>query len=36
MHSSSPGIAALSSGLDLVRKALGQHEIALVQTTAVD
>src|SRR5215213_4115874 len=28
--------APLSSGLDLVRKALGQHEIALVQTTAVD
>src|SRR4051812_23628013 len=28
--------ASLSSGLDLVRKALGQHEIALVQTTALD
>ena len=28
--------APLSSGLDLVRKALGQHEIALVQTTAID
>ena len=28
--------AALSSGLDIVRKALGGHEIATVQTTAVD
>src|ERR1700686_3938108 len=28
--------APLSSGLDLVRKALGQHEIATVQTTAID
>jgi ERF superfamily len=28
--------ASLASGLDLVRKCLGQHEIALVQTTAVD
>ena len=28
--------ASLSSGLDLVRKALGQHEIATVQTTAID
>jgi hypothetical protein len=28
--------ASLSSGLDIVRKALGQHEIATVQTTAVD
>src|SRR5215213_3909146 len=28
--------ASLSNGLDLVRKALGQHEIALVQTTALD
>src|SRR3954471_5905830 len=28
--------APLSSGLDLVRKALGQHEIAVVQTTALD
>ena len=28
--------APLSAGLDLVRKALGQHEIALVQTTALD
>ena len=26
----------LASGLDLVRKALGQHEIAVVQTTAMD
>ena len=28
--------APLSAGLDLVRKALGQHEIAVVQTTALD
>jgi hypothetical protein len=28
--------APLSSGLDVVRKALGQHEIATVQTTAID
>jgi hypothetical protein len=28
--------APLSLGLDLVRKCLGQHEIATVQTTAVD
>src|SRR5260370_10275855 len=28
--------ASLSSGLDLVRKALGKHEIASVQTTAID
>jgi hypothetical protein len=28
--------AALSSGLDIVRKALGKHEIATVQTTAID
>jgi hypothetical protein len=27
--------APLSSGLDLVRKCLGQHEIATVQTTAI-
>jgi hypothetical protein len=26
----------LSSGLDIVRQALGRHEIATVQTTAVD
>jgi len=26
----------LSSGLDIVRKTLGQHEIAVVQTTAID
>jgi hypothetical protein len=25
-----------ASGLDLVRKALGKHEIATVQTTAID
>ncbi len=28
--------APLSTGLDLVRKCLGQHEIATVQTTAID
>ena len=28
--------APLSTGLDIVRKALGQHEIATVQTTAID
>src|ERR1700693_4234171 len=28
--------AALSSGLDIVRKALGCHEIATVQTTVID
>jgi hypothetical protein len=28
--------APLSSGLDLVRKCLGQHEIAAVQTTTID
>src|ERR1700756_1451282 len=28
--------APLSSGLQLVRKCLGQHEIATVQTTAID
>jgi hypothetical protein len=28
--------ASLSSGLDIVRKTLGQHEIATVQTTGVD
>ena len=28
--------ASLSSGLDIVRKALGKHEIATVQTTAID
>jgi len=28
--------ASLASGLDIVRKALGQHEIATVQTTAID
>jgi len=28
--------APLSSGLDLVRKCLGQHEIATVQSTAID
>jgi hypothetical protein len=29
-------LASLSSGLDIVRKALGQHEIATMQTTAID
>jgi hypothetical protein len=28
--------ASLSSGLEIVRKALGKHEIATVQTTAID
>ena len=28
--------ASLASGLDVVRKSLGQHEIATVQTTAID
>jgi hypothetical protein len=28
--------AGLASGLDIVRKALGGHEIATVQTTAID
>src|ERR1700739_3813591 len=28
--------APLSTGLDLVRKCLGQHEIATVQATAID
>ena len=28
--------APLSSGLDIVRKTLSQHEIATVQTTAID
>jgi hypothetical protein len=28
--------APLSSGLDIVRKILGQHEIAIVQTTSID
>src|SRR6201992_1986122 len=30
------GYASLATGLDLVRKCLGQHEIAVMQTTAVD
>ena len=29
-------IAPLSSGLDIVRKTLSQHEIATVQTTSID
>src|SRR5262245_41092528 len=28
--------APLSSGLDIVRKGLGQHEIATIQTTEID
>ena len=28
--------ASLASGLDIVRRALGKHEIATVQTTAID
>jgi hypothetical protein len=28
--------ASLSSGLEIIRKALGRHEIATVQTTAID
>ena len=28
--------ASLSTGLDIVRKCLGQHEIATVQATAID
>jgi ERF superfamily len=28
--------ASLASGLDIVRKALGQHEIATIQTTGID
>ncbi len=28
--------APLCTGLDLVRKCLGQHEIAIVQTTAIE
>ena len=28
--------ASLASGLDIVRKALGEHEIATMQTTAID
>src|ERR1700689_748960 len=28
--------ASLSSGLDIVRKALGKHEIATLQTTSID
>src|SRR5213080_4467100 len=28
--------ASLSAGLDLVRKSLGRHEIATVQSTAID
>jgi hypothetical protein len=28
--------ASLASGLDLVRKGLGRHEIATVQTTSID
>jgi hypothetical protein len=30
------GYASLASGLEIVRKTLGPHEIATVQTTAID
>ena len=43
IHAEGPGrdqqtfrYAPLSSGLDIVRKILGQHEIATVQTTSID
>ena len=43
IHSDNPGggdrlfrYAPLSSGLEIVRKTLGEHEIAVVQTTALD
>jgi len=43
IHTGRPGdgersfrYAPLSSGLDIVRKTLGQHEIATLQTTAID
>src|SRR5437868_7033210 len=43
IHTGRPGegersfrYAPLSSGLDIVRKTLGQHEIATMQTTAID
>ena len=43
LRSQSPGegdrtfrYAPLSSGLDIVRKCLGKHEIAIVQTTTID
>jgi ERF superfamily len=35
-HERSFRYAPLSSGLDIVRKTLGQHEIATLQTTAID
>jgi hypothetical protein len=28
--------ASLASGLDVVRRSLGQHEIAMIQTTSID
>jgi hypothetical protein len=28
--------ASLANGLDIVRKSLGQHEIATIQTTVID
>ena len=37
-HSESPQsfrYASLSSGLDIVRKALGSHQIAIAQTTDI-
>jgi hypothetical protein len=35
-HERSFRYAPLSSGLEIVRKTLGQHEIATMQTTAID
>jgi hypothetical protein len=31
-----PELTPLSSGLEIVRKTLGQHEIATMQTTSID
>lgn len=28
--------ASLASGLDIIRKSLGKHEIATIQTTSID
>ena len=43
IRAAAPGVAErsfryapLSSGLDIIRKTLGQHEIATIQTTAID
>ena len=35
-QSAASAMRPLASGLDIVRKTLGQHEIATVQTTALD